>query len=120
MRKTWRPTIPTGLALAALSAVACAADVTPDPGLDVTVLHSRMNQILILLFAAAIGTASVVGFSAGLTQDRGRLQTTALAVFVCGTIHVILDLDRPLSGVQVDQSPLLHLRAQWEQEVSGA
>jgi hypothetical protein len=43
MRNTLRPKIPTCLALAALSAVACAADATPDPGLDVTVLHSRMK-----------------------------------------------------------------------------
>jgi hypothetical protein len=77
------------------------------------------THVLNLLFTAAIGAAGVVGFSAGLGQHRGRLQTVALAVFVCGTIHVILDLDRPLNGARVDQTPLLHLRAQWESEAAG-
>lgn len=85
-------------------------------------LNRVPDQILILLFAAAAaaaaGAAGVVGFSAGLGQHSGRLQTIALAVFVCGTIHVILDLDRPVSGVQVDQTPLLQLQAQWEREVT--
>jgi hypothetical protein len=76
------------------------------------------DDILLLLFAAAIGAAGVVGFSAGLGQHSGRLQTIALTVFVCGTIHVILELDRPVSGVQVDQTPLLQLQAQWEREAA--
>jgi hypothetical protein len=77
------------------------------------------DQILLLLLAGAIGSAGVVGFSAALGQHRGRFQITALAIFVCGTIHVVLDLDRPVNGIQVDQTPLLHLRAQWEREVAG-
>jgi hypothetical protein len=76
------------------------------------------DEILALLFAAAAGAAGVVGFSAGLGQHSGRLQTTALTVFVCGTIQVILELDRPVSGVQVDQTPLLQLQAQWEREAA--
>lgn len=72
------------------------------------------DQILILLFAAGIGAAGVVGFSAGLSQHHGRFQTAALTLFVCATIYVILELDRPLSGVQVDQTPLLQLQEQWQ------
>ena len=81
-------------------------------------LNRVPDPILYLLFAAAMGAAGVVGFSAGLGQHHGRLQTVALTVFVCGTIHVILELDRPVSGVQVDQTPLLRLRAQWEREAA--
>ena len=83
-------------------------------------VYSYLNRvpdpILYLLYLAAIGAAAVIGFSAGLVQQRGRFQICAMIVFVCGTIHVILDLDRPISGVRVDQSPLLELQAQWEQE----
>ena len=82
-------------------------------------LNRVPERILLLLFTAAIGAAGVVGFSAGLGQHHGRFQTIALTIFVCGTIHVILDLDRPISGVQVDQTPLLSLKAQWEQEAAG-
>lgn len=77
-------------------------------------LNRVPDHILILLLAAGVGAAGVVGFSAGLGQHHGRFQTVALTVFVCGTIYVILELDRPLSGVQVDQTPLLQLREQWE------
>jgi hypothetical protein len=79
-------------------------------------LNRVPDSILILLFSAALGAACVVGFSAGLGQNRGRVQIVALTVFVCGTIHVILQLDRPLTGVQVDQTPLLELQSQWKQE----
>lgn len=79
-------------------------------------LNRVPDPILVLLFAAALGAGCVVGFSAGLGLHRGRYQTIALMVFVCGTIKVILDLDRPISGLQVDQSPIIHLYSKWQKE----
>jgi hypothetical protein len=81
-------------------------------------LNRVPDHILILLFAAGIGAAGAVGYSAGLGKHHGRLQTVALTAFVCGTIYVILELDRPMSGVQVDQTPLLHLQEQWQREAA--
>lgn len=77
------------------------------------------QQILILLFATAVAAAGVVGYSGGLAQHRGIVQSTLLAVFVSGIIFVIHDLDTPRTGVsQSSQQPLAHLKAIIESEVA--
>jgi hypothetical protein len=77
------------------------------------------DPILILLLSAAVAAAGVVGYSGGLGQHRGTVQSVFLALFVSGTLYVILDLDHPLHGImEVDQTPMLQLKEYLDQEVS--
>lgn len=64
-----------------------------------------------LLFGAALTAAVSVGFSGGLGRHRGQPARILLTLLVSGTIYVILDLDRPQSGlIRVDQTPLLQVK----------
>ncbi|OPZ31312.1 MAG: hypothetical protein BWZ02_00272 [Lentisphaerae bacterium ADurb.BinA184] len=80
--------------------------------------ESRVPGVIIaLLFGAAVTSAGAVGYSGGLGRYHGWPASILLTVLVSGTIYVILDLDRPQSGlIRVDQTPLLQARAMldWE------
>jgi hypothetical protein len=80
--------------------------------------QSRVSDsIILLLFSAAIAAGGVVGYSGGLGQHRATMQSMLLAIFVSGTIYVILDLDHPLSGfIRVDQTPMLQIKATLDRE----
>ncbi|MES2922656.1 MAG: hypothetical protein V4819_13975 [Verrucomicrobiota bacterium] len=84
----------------------------------VTAMETNVPQpILVLLFATAFTAAGVVGYSGGLAQHRGYVQSTLLAVFVSGIIFVIHDLDTPLAGLsQAGQRPMIHLKSMIESE----
>jgi hypothetical protein len=84
----------------------------------VTAMETNVPQpILVLLFATAVAAAGVVGYSGGLAQHRGYVQSILLAVFVSGIIFVIHDLDTPLAGVsQSAQRPMIHLKTMIERE----
>lgn len=104
-----------------------AAEMIPALG-DSLAIHRRWvtametqvpQQILILLFATAVAAAGVVGYSGGLSQHRGIVQSMLLAVFVSGIVFVIHDLDTPRSGVsQSSSQPLVHLKSIVESEVT--
>jgi hypothetical protein len=77
------------------------------------------DSIIGLLLAAAVGGAGVVGYSGGLGQHRGTVQSVLLTLFVSATCYVILDLDRPMHGLmQVDQTPILQLNEFLDREAT--
>lgn len=79
------------------------------------------DSIVGLLLAAAVATGGVVGYSGGLGQHRGTVQSALLALFVSATVYVILDLDRPLHGIMaVDQTPMLQLKESLDRETGSS
>ena len=84
--------------------------------------QSRVSDsIILLLFSAAVAAGGVVGYSGGLGQHRATMQSTLLAIFVCGTIYVILDLDHPMSGfMRVDQTPMLQIKATLDRQAEAS
>ena len=63
----------------------------------------------LLLFGAVLAVA-VIGLYGGLANHRGLPPRIAVTLLLCGTIYVVLDLDKPHQGImRVSQSPVLHL-----------
>ena len=85
----------------------------------VEAFQSRVpDSLIVLLLSAAVAAAGVVGYSGGLGQHRGTVQSVLLTLFISGTFYVILDLDRPLEGiVAVDQTLISRLKEFLDQEV---
>jgi hypothetical protein len=53
-----------------------------------------------------------VGFFGGLENHRGLPARIAVTLLLCGTIYVVLELDKPHQGIiPVSQSPMLHLQS---------
>ena len=66
--------------------------------------------IWLLLFGALIAMSSI-GFFGGLGNHRGLPARITVTLLLCGTIYVVLDLDKPHQGLMpVSQSPMLHLK----------
>jgi hypothetical protein len=60
---------------------------------------------------------ATVGISAGRCNHRSTLARVLLGILVCGTIYIVLDLDRPLHGLtRVDQGPMLRVKQVLEQD----
>jgi len=79
------------------------------------------DSIILLLFSAAVAAGGVVGYSGGLGQHRATMQSMLLAIFVSGTIYVILDLDHPMSGfIRVDQTPMFQIKAILDREAGAS
>ena len=82
--------------------------------------HSRRVQaylsrvpdaIVWLLLGTAVVAMVAVGFSGGLHKHRGMLARLLLCLVVCGTVFVVLEMDRPGRGVlKVDQGPMVRLK----------
>ncbi|MBL8047218.1 MAG: hypothetical protein JNJ45_00920 [Chthonomonas sp.] len=76
---------------------------------------NRRNRVpttiyILLFFSAGLGHV-LLGLSSGIHGRRLGLSTILTAVLVSGVVYTILDLDRPLSGLLVnDQSPIEDLR----------
>ncbi len=69
------------------------------------------DPIIWLLCGAATVGMGVIGFSAGLGNHRGLPARVVLTILICGTVYVILDLDRPRQGLlKIDQTPLVQLK----------
>jgi hypothetical protein len=63
-----------------------------------------------LLLLGAVLAVGVIGLYGGLANHRGLPPRIAVTLLLCGTIYVVLDLDRPHQGIMpVSQSPILHL-----------
>jgi hypothetical protein len=75
-------------------------------------LENRIpDPVLWLLFSAALAGMAVVGVGSALAGQRAIAGGTLLAALLCGTIYVVLDLDRPRRGIfQTSQVPLLQLK----------
>ena len=80
-------------------------------------VHGKSSpHVLITVFVTML-FAEVVGYSGGLAQHRGYVQSILLAVFVSGIVFVIHDLDTPLAGVsQAGLRPMIHLKTMIERE----
>lgn len=72
--------------------------------------HVPDAVIWLLLLGAVIATA-MIGFSGGLGNHRAVPARIILAILLCATTYVLLDLDHPHEGfIRVSQSPMLHLK----------
>jgi hypothetical protein len=68
--------------------------------------------VLFLLIAVAIASVAMLGYSAGRKGERRQWLRALLPVLIVGVITLIMDLDRPRSGlIRVSQQPLLDLQA---------
>ena len=74
-------------------------------------LESRVPDSIIWLILAGSATAmGAVGLFGGLGNHRGVPARVILSILLCGTIYVVLDLDRPHEGlIKISQTPMLHL-----------
>lgn len=68
------------------------------------------DPVIWLLLLGALIAMSAVGLSGGLGNHRGLPARIIASILICGTIEVILDLDKPHQGfVQVSQTPIVRL-----------
>lgn len=79
---------------------------------------SRVPEIIFMMLSGTAMTAVfAVGYSGGLTQQRGILLRLMITLVVCGTIFTILDLDTPRRGlIQVEQTPMLRVTQMMEKQ----
>jgi hypothetical protein len=69
--------------------------------------------VLLLLFCGSIMTLSMVGYNAGLSQQRSPLSALTLILLLGLVITLVIDLDRSQGGLlKVSQQPLLDLQQQ--------
>lgn len=69
------------------------------------------DPVIWLLLLGALIAMGAIGFFGGLGNHRGLPARIAVTLLLCGTIYVVLDLDKPHQGImRVSQSPMLHLK----------
>jgi hypothetical protein len=74
--------------------------------------------VLLLLFVIFIVSGSILGAAAGLAGGRPVLATVSMAALIVLVIFIVIDLDRPRRGlIQVDQSSMMALRLQIDQDL---
>ncbi len=78
------------------------------------IVYARVPQtVVLLLFFGAALTLGMVGFHAGLLGRRGIIGALVLIVVLGAVITLVVDLDRPRSGlIEVSQQPLIDLEQQ--------
>jgi hypothetical protein len=94
--------------------------------IDVSTVHSKRVQayvsrvpdpIIWLLLGTAVTALGAIGFSGGLTKHRGMLARILFTLVVCGTVFVVVEMDRPGRGVlRVDQGPMIQLKQLVDQD----
>jgi len=68
--------------------------------------------VLLMLYAAFLVTGGMIGYSAGLTENRPSKAIYLMGIVVALLMYLVIDLDRPRRGlVQVNQAPMLSLRS---------
>lgn len=68
--------------------------------------------VLFLLFGTFLLTASLVGYSSGVSRQRATFATYILVVLITVLVFIIIDLDRPRRGlIEVSQQSILDLRS---------
>ncbi|MBW4935944.1 bestrophin-like domain [Marinobacter sp. F4206] len=75
-------------------------------------IYARLpGTVLLLLLASSVLTLAMVGYSAGLTGRRSPLTAIGMIVVLGAVITLLLDLERPRSGlVTVNQQPIIDLQ----------
>jgi hypothetical protein len=73
--------------------------------------ESRVPDAVIwLLLWNSIIAICAIGLSGGLGNHRGLPARVFVAIMICGTIDVVLELDKPRQGlIRVSQTPILRL-----------
>lgn len=75
------------------------------------------DPVIWLLLLGALISMTAIGFFGGLGDHRGLPARITVTLLLCGTIYVVLDLDKPHQGlVPVSQSPMLHLKRSLESD----
>ena len=76
-----------------------------------SLIYGRVPEtVIIFLIVGAAVTLGMVGYSAGLTGQRGLLSAVVLVVVLAAVLTLVLDLDRPRAGfLQVSQQPMIDL-----------
>jgi hypothetical protein len=70
------------------------------------------DPIIWLLLFGAMTAMCAIGFFGGLENHRGLPARIGVTLLLCGTIYVVLELDKPHQGIiPVSQSPMLHLQS---------
>lgn len=101
-----RSPVTTGLFVQALNEMIDAYG-TRDAALD----RHVPEPVLLLMFAAFIMTACLVGYAAGVAGHRASFATYILVTLVTFLVLVVIDLDRPRRGIiEVSQQPLMDLQ----------
>lgn len=68
------------------------------------------EPVLMLLFLVFLASGGIIGYSAGLNDERMLMPTALVAVLICLIVFLVIDLDRPKRGlIQVEQSPITSL-----------
>ena len=68
------------------------------------------DPVIWLLLFGALTAMCAIGFFGGLGNHRGLPARITVTLLLCGTIYVVLDLDKPHQGLMpVSQRPMLHL-----------
>src|SRR3954453_7091110 len=72
-------------------------------------IYGRVPEtILLLLLGGSALTLGMVGYSAGLSLQRGIVSAIVLTIALSAVLTLVVDLDRPREGfVQVSQQPIL-------------
>jgi hypothetical protein len=69
------------------------------------------DPVIWLLLCGALVAIGAIGLAGGFGNHRGLPARVFFAVMICGTIDVVLDLDKPRQGfIQVSQTPILRLQ----------
>lgn len=76
-----------------------------------SLIYGRVPEtVIIFLIVGAAATLGMVGYSNGLTGQRGLLSAVVLVVVLAAVLTLVLDLDRPRDGfLQVSQQPMIDL-----------
>ncbi len=94
-------------------------DVLVSQARRLSALSNRVpDSIIWMLLGAATMGMIAIGYSAGLGNHRGMPARILLSVLVCGTIYVVIDLDRPhnASSGPWTRAPIIHLQQVIDQD----
>jgi hypothetical protein len=99
--------VPTGLFLQALN------EMIDDQAKRLAALRNRIPNVALLgLFGIAATAAGFAGYASGLDTKRTRLPVCIMGLLVAMVIILIFDLDRPSSGLIVnDQQSMIDTAA---------
>jgi hypothetical protein len=99
--------VPTGLFIQSLN------DMIDNQGKRLAALRNTVPNIVVLMFFGVAAIAGAfAGYASGLDERRKRLPVYLIGLLVSTVILLILDLDRPTTGlVQVSQQPMIDAAA---------